>query len=271
MTVPVPTAPLRFLCLHGHAQNATIFYGRTGAFRKAFKSTAEFTFANAPHAIPIDTPQHDGGEVTQSSQPLSWCEKLPDGTVYGLDAAMDSLADVLKEQGPFDGLLAYSQGASIGVLLAAILENPAAAKAKLQSTPASTPTPASASDSSASSVAAVNGKPAPGGVYLKRDSELRNSRILDTTHPPFKVALLFCSGGPATNASLNPLFSDGRIQCPSLHVLGRQDAVVPNERSEMLLQFFEKPETLYHDGGHFVPGQSSITRQIKDFLSKNKA
>ena len=44
--------------------------------------------------------------------------------------------------------------------------------------------------------------------------------------------------------------------------------VLESGMSKGLLKYFESPEVLEHDGGHFVPATSAIRQQYVDFLIK---
>ncbi|XP_065175453.1 esterase OVCA2-like [Sycon ciliatum] len=113
-----PERKLKILCLHGYRQCGVTFRERTGALRKMLKSMAEFVFVTAPHAIP-------GSEDLEIGKQYGWW--FSDSSCYdcnaetcvdiGFDDSVEFLRRVLKEQGPFDGVLAFSQGASfLGML-----------------------------------------------------------------------------------------------------------------------------------------------------------
>ncbi|KAJ8447094.1 hypothetical protein Cgig2_022823 [Carnegiea gigantea] len=137
---------LRILCLHGFRQNASGFKGRTAALAKKLKSLAELVFVNAPHELPFiyhPTKQHNSCISTplQSNPPPSRCNKkyawlvarrsfgkkadewektvTPfDPLQYqqqteGFDESLSYLKSVFSTQGPFDGILGFSQGAAM--------------------------------------------------------------------------------------------------------------------------------------------------------------
>lgn len=137
---------LRILCLHGFRQNASGFKGRTAALAKKLKSLAELVFVNAPHELPFiyqPTKQHNSCMLTplQSNPPPSRCNKkyawlvarhsfgkkaggwektdTPfDPLQYqqqteGFDESLSYLKSVFSTQGPFDGILGFSQGAAM--------------------------------------------------------------------------------------------------------------------------------------------------------------
>ena len=60
---------------------------------------------------------------------------------------------------------------------------------------------------------------------------------------------------------------------PTLHIIGKDDKVIGTNMSEELLSLFPpgKSQSLYHEGGHFVPaGNKTEKPAYIDFLSKMK-
>ncbi|UXI21439.1 unnamed protein [Sarcoptes scabiei] len=112
----------KVLCLHGYRQNSQIFKTKSGGFRKILKNRIEFNFIDAPHLIPK-------GEQNPSDDPdcLSWwfsgenpdyfSSKHVSNFVQGFDQSLEKIHNIFVEQGPFDGLLGFSQGASMIALI----------------------------------------------------------------------------------------------------------------------------------------------------------
>ncbi|XP_075760580.1 esterase OVCA2 [Pelodiscus sinensis] len=127
--VPAPAMsegkrPLRLLGLHGYRQNQRVFHERTGALRKALRGRAELVSVSAPHAVPA--PPEQGG----APEPRGWWFSRPREAAFdaleaaaecaGLEAALESVSRALAEQGPFDGLLGFSQGAALAAMVCAL-------------------------------------------------------------------------------------------------------------------------------------------------------
>lgn len=144
---------LRILCLHGFRQNASSFKGRTGALAKKLKSLAELVYVNAPHELPfIYQPRNSEKDCISSSPqlyppPLKSCSKkyawlvAPDflkkeatdwektempfdplqyqQQTEGFAESLAYLKSVISNEGPFDGILGFSQGAAMVALLCA--------------------------------------------------------------------------------------------------------------------------------------------------------
>lgn len=132
---------LRILCLHGFTQNGKVFRDRTGSLRKALRSRAEFVFATAPHTADLhDTTQMDSkvlddprawwtsGEnknsaleqdATSSRILSEFVRPSESHRALGFENSLDYLRSLLAAEGPFDGILGFSQGASMAVQLLA--------------------------------------------------------------------------------------------------------------------------------------------------------
>lgn len=119
---------LRFLCLHGYRQNGDTFKGKIGSFRKSIAKYAEFVFVSAPHPVsPLVTADATPAAAAAAASStdakgdqLSWWFNKADGTFAGknrsgpADGFEESVRLVEKvwqgPDGPFHGLLGFSQG-----------------------------------------------------------------------------------------------------------------------------------------------------------------
>ncbi|EDW83180.1 uncharacterized protein Dwil_GK22454 [Drosophila willistoni] len=109
------TEKVRVLCLHGYRQDADAFKSKIGSFRKFASKYADFVFITAPHVAP---PLEANAEPVQEQR--SWWANKDDGTfkgtnkggpAFGYQESLRLVEDVWKTQGPFQGLLGFSQGA----------------------------------------------------------------------------------------------------------------------------------------------------------------
>lgn len=123
---PEITEKLRFLCLHGYHQNANGFKAKIGSFRKSVQKYAEFVFVSAPHVAP----PRNAGDAPSEEQRAWWFNK-DDGTfsgknrsgpAIGFDESVALVERVWQEQGPFQGLLGFSQGGCFVGLLCSLAE-----------------------------------------------------------------------------------------------------------------------------------------------------
>lgn len=111
----VITDKLRVLCLHGYRQNGESFKSKIGSFRKYVNKYAEFVFVDAPHIAP----PLEADAATEPSQKSWWFNK-DDGTfkgtnksgpAFGFDESLKKVEEVWMKDGPFQGILGFSQGA----------------------------------------------------------------------------------------------------------------------------------------------------------------
>ncbi|XP_064251191.1 esterase OVCA2 [Passer domesticus] len=116
--------PLRLLALHGYRQSARRLRQRTGALRKALRGRAELVPIDAPHRLPAGAEDDPDGD----DPPRGWWFSGP-GTFEageaaaapaGLEESLSAVAAALREQGPFDGLLGFSQGAALAAMVCAL-------------------------------------------------------------------------------------------------------------------------------------------------------
>ncbi|XP_076024687.1 esterase OVCA2 [Genypterus blacodes] len=132
-------APLRVLCIHGYRQNGSSFREKTGALRKLLKKNVELVYVNAPHCVQsacsgeVQEKQNGSGPAPAADEdPKGWwfsdihaqsfsaqqqCEESS-----GLDESVAVVREAVKAQGPFDGILGFSQGAALVAMLCSLQE-----------------------------------------------------------------------------------------------------------------------------------------------------
>lgn len=125
---------LRFLCLHGYRQNGDSFKAKIGSFRKSIARYAEFVFVSAPHVAPSDEAAQasSAGCPPNRTAELSWWFNKADGTFAGKNRSgpADGFEESVKlvenvwkgPQGPFHGLLGFSQGGCFVGLLCGLVK-----------------------------------------------------------------------------------------------------------------------------------------------------
>jgi len=118
---------LRILCIHGYRQNAKTFREKLGSFRKLVGKHAELEFVTAPNAIPSDNPDEQdqyGWWFSKDDQSFdahenSTCE-------LGFGESVQVVEEALKKGvggEKYDGVLAFSQGASLAAHLCLLQQN----------------------------------------------------------------------------------------------------------------------------------------------------
>ncbi|KAG0208242.1 hypothetical protein BGX28_000707 [Mortierella sp. GBA30] len=266
---------LRILCLHGYTQNAISFTKKTAAFRKSLKDIADLVYVTAPHIVPIPTlgtPEErevdELDNLEPEAVPYGWWTSSPEKPQYkGFDKSLKELRDVLEKQGPFDGVMGFSQGASMASILQLLLERPHLSA-----------TMSGCKHAPFKFAIIVSG-------FEPRDSEKMSwytsqYPVLGITSAALAARL--GDGHDSGNASdvsersVEDIENKERVeqvslfgvQGASLHVIGRNDVIIEPERSEGLLKHyqFRPPVTLYHDGGHYLPSNAASRQAYKSFV-----
>ncbi|GMR35939.1 hypothetical protein PMAYCL1PPCAC_06134, partial [Pristionchus mayeri] len=115
---------LRILCLHGYRQNDVFFREKTGSLRKMIKKYADLHYACAPHRPNVESSEERGDVrgwwFTKVDSQFSSRDVTDLAT--GFDDSVGYLVKFVKENGPFDGLLGFSQGACMLHLLLAKMQ-----------------------------------------------------------------------------------------------------------------------------------------------------
>lgn len=231
---------MRILALHGYTSNAFILQRRLGAIRKACRDVAEFTFVNGPIRVePITAPAQsldapdrqssiEDESVPLEEQPRAWWRADDQGRYLQFDDSIEYLNDELqretKDNGPFDGVFGFSQGAGFAAILASAFEDP--------------------------------------------------SRYPKLKLPKGQGPLRFCiavSGFRARDDSLSKLYPSQGIRTPILHVLGRADQIVDEDRAQTLVQAAANSRVEYHESGHVIPSQAAWRNFFRDFIASFQA
>ncbi|KAJ5751907.1 hypothetical protein N7520_008824 [Penicillium odoratum] len=220
---------MKILMLHGSRQSGELFKAKIQAIEKltkqALKTEIEFIYPTAPFAL---EPQGEVSELRDRHGAWTWFQSVSlDSLNPGLEKSLDFIASILKISGPFDGIIGFSQGAALGVMVAAILENYRDREMAFRSFEA-------------------------GGGMLYPAS------LGECGHPPLKFVVSI-SGYVASHAAYRG-FYEPAICTPSLHYWGSLDTVVDEEASMRLVNCCQGSEgaelapcIIRHPGGHVVP------------------
>lgn len=198
-------------------QSAQTCKEKLGAFRKGLKKLPlEFVYITAPNKIPQES--QDVAAINEGSNGYGWWFSTENDTYdplnptdisKGYDESLELVKATFANQGPFDGVLGFSQGSCLLSILCALREQ---------------------------------------GCF------------------EFKFAILVA--GFKSRSSGHSVFYSTPITCPTLHVFGDTDRVIPKENSEELLQHFSNATILNHPGGHFVPTQALQRKVYIEFLEQ---
>ena len=114
----------KILMLHGLGQTGDYFQSKTHGFRTALEELGyELYYPTAPHRYPAanlpDDLQSTLDPTMKSAEVVAWLQNdLVNGTYILPQMTIDFLHDYIVENGPFEGVVGFSQGAGVaGYLL----------------------------------------------------------------------------------------------------------------------------------------------------------
>lgn len=246
-------ATMKILMLHGYAQTGDTFRRKIHRLESRILGShpkAEFIYLDAPnkletHDIPglgqEQRPQNNGDNTSSSHDMRAWFDlRIVQNPPTGLNRSLDMLAEVLKEQGPFDGIIAFSQGTVVGAMLASLLQG--------------------ATRHRAYELASLQ---TPSNTFAYPTS------FLHLRHPPLKFALCYASR-VGTGSYSDWMYESPRLETPFCHFFGKWDPMVSFEEREAVLKRLcedgECPRVFVHGGGHFVPNDQRSTEIAVGFV-----
>lgn len=256
---------LKILMLHGFTQNGHLFEIKTKALKKALEKNfppapkpghltnypggVELYYPTAP--IRLDYKDIPGYEVDGASSSNNdsdapeafgwWRRKGDDEPFYyeGMERGFATMAEVMRESGPFDGVLGFSQGGAAAGMVASVLES--------------------------GRREAFEAAQSKGGMRYPDCFTNDSGYVEEAVHPPLKFAVSYSGFGAATNP-LYTAFYEPKIKTPMLHFLGTVDTVVSEQRSLRLVDACADgrgvkggvDRVVYHPGGHFLPSSQKV-------------
>lgn len=119
----LPTRPLT-PPFAGYTQDAAAFSKKTAVIRKSLaRQNISFHYVSAPHRVEPIGPVED----SDPEKCLGWWKGQHWGSTKEIEKRMfgeslEYLLDVVRKEGPFDGVLGFSQGAAMAALLCARLQ-----------------------------------------------------------------------------------------------------------------------------------------------------
>ncbi|KAJ5288836.1 Serine hydrolase FSH [Penicillium angulare] len=254
---PAVRQPLKLLMLHGYTQSGSLFHAKSRALikhlQKAFPThDVTASYPTGPIRLkPSDIPGYEPSDTADSEDSIEaygWWRRsnTANPPLYtGIEEGLASVAKVLKEEGPFDGVIGFSQGAALAGMVAALLE----------------PGRKEAFAHFVTQKGQDIGLPFPAQFGMP-----------DFSHPQLKFAICY-SGFRAPGERYRAFYENPSIQTPLLHVLGTLDAVVDDSRSRALIDAcVGNPEqdgsVVWHPGGHFLPSQRPYLDAAVQFIRK---
>ena len=145
-----------------------------------------------------------------------------------MDRGLETIAETIRREGPFDGIIGFSQGAAAAAIVASLLEpgRREAVDAAYNEDPQKFKYPLS---------------------FINDDGQ--------AVQPPVKFAIVY--SGFAAPFELYSAFYEPKITTPVLHFLGSLDTLVDEKRGRVLIDSCKNgsDRVVTHPGGHFLPSQ----------------
>lgn len=264
--------------LHGFTQSGPLFHAKTRALEKnlekAFPAAPkpghlpnypggiQLVYPTAPIKLSVnDIPGYDvdgagTGKEADEPEAYAWWRRKEDAEPYryeGMERGFERVAETIKEEGPFDGAIGFSQGAALSGMLASILEDGRRdAFEKAQS---------------------------KGGMRYPESFEQDTGFMTDVIQQPLKFAVSYSGFAASTNDTYQA-FYEPKIQTPMLHFIGSVDTVVEEARSLRLVDACVDSKgvqggvarVVYHPGGHFLPSsQKQYVAALVAFIRETVA
>lgn len=240
---------LKILMLHGYTQNGPLFHAKTRAMEKYLDKIfpgISLSYPTAPLQLkPRDVPgfQPSSEGESDSIEAYGWWRRLEtsDPPEYqGLDRCLESVAKILESEGPFDGVMGFSQGAALAAMVASLLERPSRKEAFRK-------------------------------AQEKSKFAMQYPGVFDNLeHPPLKFCAAYC-GFRAPGERYAAFYEGPNIQTPMCHIIGSLDTVVEEARTQALVDAAggaEKTQVVVHPGGHFVASGKQYLGTIAAFIKQ---
>ncbi|KAJ6133776.1 Serine hydrolase FSH [Penicillium sp. IBT 18751x] len=234
---------MKILMIHGARQSGELFQAKIQALEKMIQRAlgphqprgADFVYPTAPFSL--GSP--DGtSELRGRHGAWTWFQSDAIDEIYlGLEGGLNSIGSILKDSGPFDGVVGFSEGAAAAAMVASLLEE-------------------NRQDSFAQ-LEAEDGLPYP-------------AYFATLGHPPLKFVVSI-SGYAASHPAYRAFYSPS-IRTPTLHFLGSMDSVVDESASMRLVESCQEPENekkpivIWHAGGHIVPSGKRELAAVAHFI-----
>jgi pimeloyl-ACP methyl ester carboxylesterase len=241
---------MKILMLHGYAQNSDTFKRKLRRLEERLRTTfpdTEFTWPEGALRLCVsDIPGYDEQRRSTLSPDLrAWFHlRYVLDPPHGFFESLNLIAGVLEREGPFDGIVAFSQGTVLAAMVASMLQE--------------------------------------GGVRRRAYEEaIRNSSreaaimpypeaFKNLQHPPLKFGILY-AGRVGRTSYYDWLYESPPIDTPFCQFAGMWDPMVDHEERDAVvarLSGNEKSVTIVHTGGHFAPTDDDNNDRVVEFIKR---
>lgn len=261
--------------LHGYTQNRDVMEKNCEKFKtKVSKVASQITFLSAPHVLPEEA-REEGKEVLKDPRawysyhetdprivPASFSETT---SIFGWDVSRRAIADAWREQGPFDIVLGFSQGAvALQILLTELELAGRAASGAPAARVGGAGVPHAPTAESAAAEPVSPSMSAPPPWY----TDPAFAALVD--HPP-RGAIFVCGfSSPTAVAALLPGAPPLALpRTRTLHISATGDKFVTPEKHRSLRDFFVGPQ--YHEFAkpHSMPQNAGDMEVIVKFINES--
>lgn len=243
--------PPRFLCLPGYLQSGKIFAEKSSGLRKSLtKKKFELLYIDPPVVIkskeelPFKLSEDEAeanvkwNSIVEQGINRAWWKHLSALGYEGFQESLDYLTKYIKENGPFDGIIGFSQGAAMALIMTNSISKLLDQEFKI--------------------AIFFSGFVFTDVENPNDDKISLNYDIKDLAEYQSKVTIV-----PGYKEYYLPGAST--LSTKIINIYGSEDATVPAIRSEYLTSIYSgkaSVEEYVHDGGHYLPNKKQFLNPI---------
>lgn len=228
----------KILCLHGFLQSGKVFSEKSSGLRKLLKkANIQLEYIDGPVVLekkdlPFEVDDDKWAEILESGVNRAWFYHDSVSKNLDLTDALAAVVQHIKENGPYDGILGFSQGAAVS----AIIANNIKTYSELEGVQNYFKVAIHVS----------------GYSFTEPKPESNELQITE------KYVKQFTAPDDPTYITKN------------IFIYGSNDNSVPSVRSKYLANLYpeDKKITFEHDGGHFVPNKKDFLKPVVEEIEK---
>lgn len=226
----------------GYAQSGETFQFKTRRLERAitnmFAQSKHYP-ASVEYCYPSGPVSMRPGENAEGG-PLfhAWCESNDLSQNAQIDRGLEALAETILREGPFDGVIGFSQGAAAAGFVASLLET--ARKTAFEK-----------------HAKLYGGMPYPFKFMQQSSSK--------PCQKPLKFIITYA--GTHASHKMYDAFYSPKIATPLLQIIGKYDTFIEESACLQFAARFRGPKMIrYHAGAHFVPTETEELEAVLEFL-----
>lgn len=108
------------IAVAGYRQTGDGFKSKIGSFRKYLNKYVDFVFVTAPHVAPVPDANDPGNSWWFNKDDGTFKGTNESGPAIGFEKSLRMVEDIWNTQGPFQGILGFSQGACFAGLICSL-------------------------------------------------------------------------------------------------------------------------------------------------------